>query len=202
MNSDSKENKTTIDESQHDPSLIEHWNNLKYRPRIIVFDLDYTLWPYFMDCHVVPPIKSTINNNIQDARGTEYKAFDDVTRILRTLKEKCLDDDGHLAIASRSSTTDLAMQGIRIYGWEKYLSSFQIYPKIKNIHMKEIKNELKFDDFTDVLFFDDEQYNYKPTAQLGVVPFIITKKYGLSMEAMFEGLKCFEAKKAAHHKNV
>lgn len=184
MNSDSAEPSTEI----HDKNLIKHWKSLKRRPKIIVFDLDYTLWPYYIDCQVNPPINSGESGYVRDSEGYEYKPFKDVTRILRTLKEKCLDEDGHLAIASRSTTEDLAMQAIKIYGWQKYLSSFQIYPKVKSIHMQEIKKELEFEEFTDVLFFDDEERNYKPTAQLGVVPFLVNQVDGLNMEAMFNGL--------------
>ena len=180
----------TSNESVHDSELIKLWHSLKRRPKIIVFDLDYTLWPYFIDCQVSPPIKAHTkdNNIVQDSDGRIYKPFKDVTKILRTLREKCLGEDGYLAIASRSSTEDLAMQAIEIYGWKPFLSSFQIYRTSKDNHMIEIKKELGFENFSDVLFFDDEERNYKPTADLGVLPFLVNQVDGLNFDAMCNGL--------------
>ena len=31
-------------------------------PKIIAFDLDYTLWPFWVDTHVTPPLKAKDNN--------------------------------------------------------------------------------------------------------------------------------------------
>jgi len=181
-----------IDESLYDKELVKVWKNLSRRPKIVVFDLDYTLWPYYIDSHVTPPIKAQ-GNNFSDSYGDLYKPFKDVTKILRTLKEKCLGEDGYLAIASRSTTKDLAMQAIEIYGWMPYLSSFQIFSRVKDVHMYAIKKELG-GEFTDMLFFDDEERNYKPTADIGVVPILVNQVDGLNLEAMYNGLLRYERK--------
>ena len=188
---------TNAEANKLEEHLVKHWRSLKHVPIIIVFDLDYTLWPYFMDQHVRPPItKRETKSGIEivDKHGNGKRAFNDVTIILKTLREKCLGENGHLAIASKSSTRELAMKGIDIYGWKAYLSSFQIYPTAKNNHMLEIKKELKFENFTDVLFFDDCPSNVRPTASLGVLPILVSEKTGLDMSAICRGLTEFDSK--------
>ena len=31
-------------------------------PKMLVFDLDYTLWPFWIDTHVTPPLKAKDGN--------------------------------------------------------------------------------------------------------------------------------------------
>ena len=174
--------------------LLKHWQSLQFKPNIIVFDLDYTLWPYFIDSHVSPPISMSNASEIIDKHGYSFKPFKHVTQILKTLRENCLGEEGHLAIASRSSTKDLAMEAIQMYGWTSYLSSFQIYPRSKDTHMKQIQKELKFADFNQVLFFDDDQKNVRPTKDLGVLPFLVNQVDGLNLHAICDGLSQFNRK--------
>jgi magnesium-dependent phosphatase 1 len=177
-----------------DTALIKKWKSLKKKPTVIVFDLDFTLWPYFVDHHVTPPIsKKKLNKRevIVDSDGFEMSGFVDVSRILKTLKEKCLGPDQHLAIASRSTTPELAMETIELHGWKNYFSSFQIYPRNKTEHMKKIKEDLKFDKYQEVLFFDDEYHNIMDTSYLGVCAIEINRSLGLNIETLLAGLDHF-----------
>ncbi|GJN23393.1 hypothetical protein PR202_gb11039 [Eleusine coracana subsp. coracana] len=58
-------------------------------PRLVVFDLDYTLWPFYCECRS----KRDSPSLFKHARGIMY-----------ALKEKGID----MAIASRSPTPDIA----------------------------------------------------------------------------------------------
>ncbi len=184
--------------SKLEEQLVSHWRSLENVPSIIVFDLDYTLWPYYMDQHIKPPIEKRETKSgieVVDKYGNGKKAYKDVTIILKTLREKCLDKNGHLAIASKSTTRDRAMKGIDFYGWTQYLSSFQIYSTCKTNHMTEIKKELQFEDFSEVLFFDDCPANIRSTSSLGVTAILVSDVNGLDMKAMCKGLTKYDLNK-------
>lgn len=182
------------DKANHE--LIKHWKGLKKRPRIIALDLDYTLWPFYVDCHVDPPFtRRRLNEDIEiivDSNGFDLSGYKEVTTILHTLKNYCFDDDQHLAVASRSTTEDLAKKLIEELGWTEYFSSFQIYPRNKINHMKQIMEELKFDKYEEVLFFDDEVTNIHTTSSIGVVAIEIDHQTGFNMDILKHGLTHFE----------
>ena len=176
--------------------LIEIWRRLHKKPKVIVFDLDYTLWPYYVDFHVTGPINKITkgdSNVILDARDFEIRGFDDVAKILKTLKYYCLDDDQHLAIASRTPSQQLALDSLHLLDWHCMFSSFQIYPLLKEVHMSNIKEELQLERFQDILFFDDEQRNLDNTARLGVVGYKLEKQTGLSLHAVKSALLAFDS---------
>jgi magnesium-dependent phosphatase 1 len=52
-------------------------------PDLFVFDLDYTLWPFWVDTHVSPPLKSVGSGiKVRDHYGESFHLFEDVLNIL------------------------------------------------------------------------------------------------------------------------
>lgn len=61
-------------------------------PKLFVFDLDYTLWPFWVDTHVSGPLKPTKEGLVVHDRYNEpYGFYTDVAGILISVsKDSCL----------------------------------------------------------------------------------------------------------------
>jgi magnesium-dependent phosphatase 1 len=52
-------------------------------PQVMVFDLDYTLWPFWVDTHVTGPLKPTKDGLVvKDRYNDSYGFYPDVAGIL------------------------------------------------------------------------------------------------------------------------
>lgn len=56
-------------------------------PKLFVFDLDYTLWPFWVDTHVSAPLKATKDGLVvKDRYNESYGFYNDVAGILMSVR--------------------------------------------------------------------------------------------------------------------
>lgn len=189
----------TVPASLADPSLP--------LPRLIVFDLDYTLWPFWVDTHVTPPLKANAaHTSAADRYGEDYAFYSDVPYILQLLPRAGLSSHPDtaaantapikLGVASRTSAPSLARDLLKMLhlpavadaglkarrAGEVFDGGMEIYPgsKIKHFETLQKRTGIKFED---MLFFDDESRNME------------TEKLGVTMRLVRDGVTWAEVEK-------
>lgn len=76
-------------------------------PPVVVFDLDYTLWPSWCDTHVRPPVRPFLDGlQVVDADGEHLAFYPDVALILAELRAAGV----KIVAALRTATPKLARQ--------------------------------------------------------------------------------------------
>ncbi|XP_030745979.1 magnesium-dependent phosphatase 1-like [Sitophilus oryzae] len=150
------------------------------RLKIIVFDLDYTLWPFWVDTHVTPPFRIK-NGSIVDSYGSKIKCYPEVPEVLSNLKALGYE----LGVASRTSEIKGAEQLIQLFGWEKYFTYKEIFPGSKVTHFNNIKRESNRH-FDEMIFFDDESRNIYDINRLGVVSILV--RNGVNKQVVENGI--------------
>ncbi|MCJ1472196.1 Magnesium-dependent phosphatase 1 [Lambiella insularis] len=75
-------------------------------PKLLIFDLDYTLWPFWVDTNVTPPLKPKDNHTRAVDRLSESFAF---YPSVPPLLHACFLASIPLALASRTEAPDLAL---------------------------------------------------------------------------------------------
>ena len=197
----SKANKDVCESlTEKENLIVKCWKQtLTHKPKCNVFDLDFTLWPFCIDDQIakVYKWKDTDNNShtkILDHRNKPISHYQDITLIIKTLKQVCFEDKSfHLAIASRATFRDRAIDFFDVFGWAGYFDSVQIYSGTKTKHMKNIFNELKLKSFNEILFFDDNRSNLEETKRLGVIGHQVRRRYGLNTNELIKGLESYNS---------
>ncbi|KAK1219539.1 hypothetical protein PQX77_017727 [Marasmius sp. AFHP31] len=81
-------------------------------PKLVVFDLDYTLWDMWIDTHVTGPLHREKNtqNEILDKHNQTISFYNHVPQILHRLRKEGV----MIAVASRTSAPTLARQALQL----------------------------------------------------------------------------------------
>ncbi|TFK38575.1 magnesium-dependent phosphatase-1 [Crucibulum laeve] len=164
-------------------------------PRLVAFDLDYTLWDLWIDTHVTGPLhrnKDTVNE-VLDKHNEPISFYKDVPQVLHRLRAAGV----KIAACSRTDAPTLARQCLRMLlvppktGSEdgpntaiSFFDELEIYPGSKITHFKKLHEKTGLP-YEEMLFFDDENRN-KDVEKLGVTFQIVPR--GLTNKIFEDGL--------------
>ncbi|KAG1761408.1 magnesium-dependent phosphatase-1 [Suillus occidentalis] len=167
-------------------------------PKLIAFDLDYTLWDFWIDTHVHPPLRRhhVTGKVIDSQRKPKTIAFyRDVPQIMHFLQAAGVT----IAACSRTDTPLLAREALDLIlipprtGSNdmkpipaiKFFDQLEIYPSSKIRHFKKLheKTGISYDE---MLFFDDEWRNQE-VEELGVTFTLVPN--GLDDQILEKGLE-------------
>ncbi|TID15367.1 magnesium-dependent phosphatase-1 [Venturia nashicola] len=185
-------------------------------PKLFVFDLDYTLWPFWVDCHVSPPIKATEGGaKVKDRYGEGFGFYDEVGVVLGGLRKRGIP----IAIASRTEAPDLAREMLKLLripspptsltttpptntassdSSTKAIDLFthlQIYPGTKIRHFERLQAATQLP-YEEMVFYDDEARN-RDTEKLGVVMWLV--KDGVCAREVDEGVRSWRKRNRRMH---
>ncbi|XP_022188665.2 magnesium-dependent phosphatase 1 isoform X1 [Nilaparvata lugens] len=156
-------------------------------PKLIVFDLDHTLWPFKIDECVFPFRRKSDGRVVDGSNTNELKLFPEVLETLQTLR-----DEKHcLAVASRIKDIAGAYQVLHFLQIYNLFTFVKIYPGYKIPHFRMLQRKSGID-FVDMLFFDDDRRNLRDVKRLGVTTFQVIE--GINKKTVENGFTEFANK--------
>ncbi|QDU73444.1 Acid Phosphatase [Bremerella volcania] len=154
-------------------------------PRLIVFDLDFTLWDcggVWCDC-LSPPFRVR-DRRIEDRTGRLVRLYDDVHDILTHCDEQAIS----IALASRTQQPDWARELLGHLDITHRFAFAEIYPSSKLRHFAALQQASGLA-YKEMLFFDDEMRNIDEVGGLGVASIYV--RDGMTAELFHASLNEF-----------
>ncbi len=148
--------------------------------KLIVFDLDFTLWNAggtWCD-HTYPPYRKD-GGHVVDSNGSIIFLFPEVREIIEILHKR-----GYkIAIASRTHEPAWANELLNLFGINHFFNHKEIYPGSKIEHFQQLQHTTGID-FENMVFFDDEMRNIDDVTNLGVNAVLVHQ--GLTWDLVHE----------------
>lgn len=156
-------------------------------PELVVFDLDYTLWPFWCEMYTT---------------RDEPKLFPEARGVLEALKEHNVP----MALASRTPTPDVARAFLKKLGLATGMFvSQQLIPAANGFDHNGAQKDVRHfpaihketgTDYKRMLFYDDEDRNVHRVSKLGVTSILVSTREGVSVNTLRQGLQAYN--KQAH----
>jgi magnesium-dependent phosphatase 1 len=191
-------------------------------PRAIVFDLDYTLWPFWVDTHVYPPLRpNPAHSACTDKVGETFAFYRDIPSILHGLALAGV----RMGVASRTHAPDLGREMLKLLHVPPASSVLTpggndggdaAIPASNSKSKEKARKSIEFFDagleiypsskirhfealhkrtsipYTEMLFFDDESRN-RDTETLGVTMWLV--RDGVTWSEVESGIKEWRRRK-------
>jgi len=175
-------------------SFAQHQPKLTKLPKLIIFDLDHTLWPFGVDTYCfTPPFhldKSTGKLIDMAAQPIEY--FAQMPKILQL----CADIRVPVAVASRTKWPHAAAVLLELLKLKPYITYDEIYPGPKVKHFYRLRATTGAE-FNEMIFFDDEPRNIVDVSALGVHSVLVDHDAGVSEGDVRKALEEFAQRNEA-----
>lgn len=151
-------------------------------PELVVFDLDYTLWPFWCEMYTT---------------RDQPKLFPEARSVLEALKDKGV----AMALASRTPTPEVARAFLKKLDLASGMFvSQQLIPAANGFdhnsaqkdvrHFPAIQKETGIP-YSKMLFYDDEDRNVHRVSKLGVTSILVSTREGVSVKTLREGLQAY-----------
>eukprot|EP00850_Spirogloea_muscicola_P014782 SM000108S14226 [mRNA] locus=s108:455467:456556:+ [translate_table: standard] len=143
-------------------------------PALVVFDLDYTLWPFWCEVR---------------SRQSMPTLYPQARSVIEALKETGIP----MAVASRTPTPDTARVFLDKLALTDSFVDMEIYPSRthKTDHFRSIQQKTGVP-YSSMIFFDDENRNIVEITRLGVTCLLVED--GVTLEAFQTALHAFKSK--------
>ncbi|XP_044521148.1 magnesium-dependent phosphatase 1-like [Gracilinanus agilis] len=157
---------------------------MAHLPQLAVFDLDYTLWPFWVDTHVEPPFHKSRDGSVRDSNEKIVRLYPEVPNVLEHLHGLGVT----MAAASRTSEIRGANQLLEIFDLTRYFAHKEIYPGCKVTHFERLQQKSGIP-YSEMIFFDDEKRNIIDVSKLGVTCIHVQSE--MSLHTLTKGLETF-----------
>lgn len=151
---------------------------------VAVFDLDYTLWPFWADTHVSPPFRKRADGSLVDASGRTVELCRDARLILERLKIRGVP----CFAVSRTDTPNAARELLRLFDLRGFFEDVFFDRGTKTTSLRRIAERCGCA-LSDVVLFDDEHRNIRDATAAGARAVCVPEDTGATVEIVEAALE-------------